>query len=118
MANQDIKPVSSSTGAFLALNLPDEKSAGGKFQPDAGKTVPQKPESRPDMERLARQQNIVSQTIGRDLRFQVNMKTGKSVIQVLDRETGEIVRQIPPEQARTYMSEAGAVTLRLFDDLI
>ncbi len=118
MANQDIKPVSNSTGTYAALTLPEQSGAAGKAEPEAGNNVPQKKESQPDMERLAQQQNIVSQTIGRDLRFQVDMNTGKSVIQVLDRDTGEIIRQIPPENAKTYVSDSGAVALRLFDDRV
>jgi len=118
MASQDIKPVSSSTGTYTALKLPEQSTADGKAEPAAGKNVPEKQESQPDMERLAKQQNIVSQSIGRDLRFQVDMKTGKSVIQVLDRDTGEIIRQIPPENAKTYVSDSGAVALRLFDERV
>ena len=57
----------------------------------------------------------MSQSIGRDLRFEVDIHSGKSVIQVLDRETGEIIRQIPPENAKTYVSDNGDVALRLFD---
>ena len=104
MANQDIKPVSSSTGTYAALKLPEQSTAGGKVAPEAGKSMPQL--------------NAATQSIGRDLRFQVDMNTGKSVIQVLDRDTGEIIRQIPPENAKTYVSDSGAVALRLFDDRV
>ncbi len=118
MANQDIQPVSGSTATFAALKLSEQSTAGGKAATEAGKSMPEEKESRPDMESLASQQNVVSRTIGRDLRFQVDMNTGKSVIQVLDRDTGEIIRQIPPENARTYVSDSGAVALRLFDDRV
>jgi len=32
-----------------------------------------------------------------------------------DSETGEIIRQIPPENAKTYVSDMGDVALRLYD---
>ncbi len=118
MANQDLMPVSSSTGTYAALKLQEQSTEGGNAAPEAGKSMPQEQESRPDMESLARQQNSVSRTIGRDLRFQVDMNTGTSVIQVLDRDTGEVIRQIPPENAKTYVSDSGAVALRLFDDRV
>ena len=43
------------------------------------------------------------------------MQSGRSVIQVLDRDTGEVIRQIPPEKASLYVSESGAVAMRLLD---
>ena len=116
MSSEDMKPVSVHTGTFAALKLAPEQGAGGNAQPDSGNKLPEVAE--PDMEVLARELNVATRTIGRDLRFQVNMQTGHSVIQVLDRETGEIIRQIPPEKAKTYMSEQGAVALRLYDDLV
>ena len=40
----------------------------------------------------------------KDLRFKVDMNSGRSVIQVLDRDTGEIIREIPPEKASKRVS--------------
>ena len=73
---------------------------------------------RPDMEQLAQSLNVSSRSIGRDLRFEVDMESGRSVIQVLDRDTGELIRQIPPEKTSLYLLEAGSVALRLYDDSI
>ena len=117
MSEQDLKPISSTTGTYRTLRLPEAMQAGGKTEPAAGKSVPQE-EARPDMESLAKSLNVAAQSIGRDLRFQVDMQTGKSVIQVLDRDTGEIIRQIPPEKAKMYVSDSGAVALRLFDERV
>lgn len=44
------------------------------------------------------------------------MESGRSVIQVLDRETGEIIRQIPPEKAEVTLTSNGFVELRLYDE--
>jgi uncharacterized FlaG/YvyC family protein len=46
------------------------------------------------------------------------MESGRSVIQVLDRETGEVIRQIPPEKAELSVAGNGAVQLRLYDEKI
>lgn len=38
-------------------------------------------------------------TVGRALRFSVDRESGHTIIKVMDRETEQIVRQIPPEEA-------------------
>ena len=116
MSDQDMKPVSVRTGTFAALKITPEPGKGGNAEPGTGRNLPQV--ERADMEVLARELNVATRSIGRDLRFQVNMDTGRSVIQVLDRETGEIIRQIPPEEARAFVAEQGELALRLYDDRV
>lgn len=120
MSDQDVKPVSSVTGAFRALELRSESAPprGGKLTPSTGNDVPAPKKQAPDMEALAARLNIASQSIGRDLRFKVDMAKGQSVIQVLDRETGEIIREIPPEKAQVSVSANGDVQLRLYDRVV
>ena len=117
MSTEDVRSVSSVTGTFRQLR-PVENArpaeTGGREAP-AGKVVPEGGKSEPDAKELARKLNVATQSIGRDLRFEVDMESGRSVISVLDRDTGEVIRQIPPEKARLYVSETGAVALRLVD---
>ncbi len=90
MAEQDIKAVASATGTYAALRpqvQSDEKT--GNEGPETGNNVPVVDQPRPDIEELARALNVANQSIGRDLRFEVDMESGRSVIQVLDRETGD-----------------------------
>ena len=110
MADQDVKGVSG-TGTFAVLN--PGKAVGNSNDAKTGRILP--PPATPDLEKLAAKLNLASETIGRDLRFQVDMKSGRSVIQVLDRETGEIIRQIPPEDAQVTLTSNGFVELRLYD---
>ena len=118
MANQDLKPVNSATGTFVALRPQVQTDLqAGKTTPEAGNILPVPEQSSPDMEELASALNVASQSIGRDLRFEVDMESGRSVIQVLDRETGEVIRQIPPEKADIYSAGNGALQLRLLDAL-
>ena len=42
--------------------------------------------------------NDLVQSVRRELRFSVDEESGRSVISVIDSETEEIIRQIPPEQ--------------------
>ena len=87
----------------------------GNRGPETGNSVPPPEQKGPDMEELARALNVANQSIGRDLRFEVDMESGRSVIQVLDRDTGEVIRQIPPEKTDIYMSGNGDVQLRLYN---
>ena len=125
MSNVDIKPVASATGTYPALQIKAEEAArGGKaapatgnVAPQAGKEAPVAAEEQVDLEAIAAELNVASQSIGRDLRFKVDMNSGSSVIQVLDRETGEIIREIPPDKAKLSVSSDGAMQLRLYDAL-
>ena len=115
MSNADVKQVSSTTGTFRALEARVATPAGNPA-PETGKKAPDKAEARSvDVVELAARLNSAARSIGRDLRFKVNMSDGSSVIQVLDRDTGEIIREIPPEKARLSVSESGNIDLRLYD---
>jgi flagellar protein FlaG len=120
MLNEDVKSVSSVTGTFRQLSLAGGGglSTSGKQEIMSGNNVPVIEKPAADIEGLARKLNVASESIGRDLRFEVDMDSGRSVIQVLDRETGEVIRQIPPEKASLYVSETGAVALRLLDERV
>ncbi len=119
MSDTDVKQISNVTGTFRTLRLKAEQTQpGGKVAPESGKEPPVQAKTKPDLDELARQLNIASRSIGRDLRFEVNMDSGRSVIQVLDRETGEVIRQIPPEKTSLYHSGSGAMALRLYDEQV
>ena len=119
MSNQDVKQVSSVTGTYRTLQpKAGTTPPGGKVAPEAGKEVPVQATPKPDLDALAQKLNVANRSIGRDLRFEVNMESGRSVIQVLDRETGEVIRQIPPEKTSLYRSGSGAVALRLYDEQV
>ncbi|MGB5624759.1 MAG: flagellar protein FlaG [Woeseiaceae bacterium] len=116
MSNQDLQTISNATGAFQALQPKAEQvSPGGKTAPETGKESPPPAREKPDLEALAAKLNVASQSIGRDLRFKVDMNNGRSVIQVLDRDTGEIIREIPPEKAQFGVSGSGDMYMRLYD---
>ena len=117
MSTEDVRSVSSVTGTFRQLRSVDDGRAAetGKRDAPTGNNVPEVGKSDPEVRELAKKLNVATQSIGRDLRFEVDMESGRSVISVLDRDTGEVIRQIPPEKARLYVSESGAVALRLYD---
>ncbi len=51
-----------------------------------------------DIQELNNRLEPISQNIQRGLRFQVDDITGDTVISVIDRQTDETIRQIPPEE--------------------
>jgi len=119
MTDQAIKQVSNdaATGTYAVLKpAASVQARSGSDQSESGKNLPVI--QKQDLDVLAQKLNLASQSIGRDLRFQIDLDSGRSVIQVLDRDTGEIIRQIPPENAKTYVSDRGEVALRLYDDLV
>jgi flagellar protein FlaG len=47
-------------------------------------------------------------TLGRDINFEVNDTLGKTIVRVMDSESGELIRQVPPEavvQAAVALAE-------------
>ena len=116
MNQPDVKLVSSATGTFTALQSPTRQNAvGGNREPAAGNDVPVEEQATPEIEMLVQQLNLTARSIGRELRFEVDMESGRSVIQVLDRETGEVIRQIPEDKTGIFLSRGGDVRLRLYD---
>ncbi len=92
----------------------------GKVVPDAGKISPTQAASiaKLNLDEVVQQLNFGSVSIGRTLRFKVDVLTGDSVIQVLDRDTGELIRQIPPEEAVVALTQrSGAFGIQLLNDL-
>jgi flagellar protein FlaG len=55
----------------------------------------------------------ISQNIQRGLRFQVDDVTGDTVISVIDRQTEETIRQIPPEELLTLSKRLKEVSEEL-----
>lgn len=110
----------SGTGLHRILVKPAAPGAieqRGKPTPADGNLLPVESEQ-VDLEAVVEQLNLETQSIGRDLRFEVNLDSGRSVIQVLDRETGEIIRQIPPEKVSPTRQENGALMVRLYDEIV
>ena len=124
MNSQDVKQIASTTGTFQTVQIRPEPIAAvgkatedGKVTPETGNQPPAEAQEQPDLQALAAKLNVANQSIGRDLRFKIDMDSGNSVIQVLDRDTGEIIREIPPEKAQISVASNGDMQIRLYDAL-
>ena len=116
MSEQDLKSISNATGTFTALQPEAVKaSLPGKSAPASGNNAPVTAVDEPNLKTLAATLNLQSLPSARDLRFKVDMNGGHAVIQVVDHETGELIREIPPEKAEISLSVNGEVQIRLYN---
>jgi flagellar protein FlaG len=53
-------------------------------------------------------QKLVVNGFGLGLRFAIDEPTGRCIISVIDIESGEVIRQIPPEDAIEFLHRFGA----------
>ena len=78
---------------------------------EAAGAAPAEAVPRVQLERTVAGLNEVAQSNRRSLRFTVDEDSGRTVIRVVDPETDEVIRQIPPEEvldlARRMGSSAG-----------
>ena len=84
----------------------------------AGGSLPQPEESTEaeKVEEAVNQVNEYVQNLSRDLQFTVDQDSGRTIIKVLDSETHEVIRQIPPEellQIANQLTEGGGLLLKV-----
>jgi uncharacterized FlaG/YvyC family protein len=103
-----------------AAAAPGEPASRGKQASGQGKDLPASPagDDRAVLEAVARELERRIRVIGRALHFEVNLDGGQAVIQVLDRETGEVIRRIPREKLSPFMAANRSTDLRLFDERV
>ena len=97
-------------------------SQGREIAADGG-TLPQderrnEPDQAARVEKAVNQVNEFVQNLSRDLQFMVDDASGRTVIKVLDTETKEVIRQIPPEELlriATYLTDTDGSSLLLKD---
>ncbi len=74
-----------------------------RAKPERVEAVPA--QSALDRTELASKVENLNQLVQRNLEFSVDEDTGRSVVRVIDSNTGEVVRQIPPEQILHVISQ-------------
>ena len=79
---------------------------------DEGKPVTMTPNQ---LEKVAQQLQDFMGEMNRSLEFLVDKDSGRDVIKVLDKGTGELVKQYPSEEVLTLISKLSDVTGNLID---
>lgn len=74
------------------------------------------PPGREDIDTAVRDINEAVQVVRRNLQFSVNEDSGRIVITVMDAETREVVRQIPPEKLVAAAENLAALRGLLYED--
>lgn len=104
-AKAGIMPV----GAAHPGNGPPEQSAEPR-------PVPKQALSVPDMKEVAKELNVVMESMGTSLTFSVDGATKRTIVKVLNTQTHEVVRQIPSEEMLAMSRRITELLGVLFDD--
>lgn len=72
--------------------------ANGEISPPRGKGLPEKAANIVEINEAVNRINDVVRSVQRDLSFNLDEDSGKTVIRVVNSESGELIRQIPSEQ--------------------
>jgi len=76
----------------------------GKALPSDGKALPQQPAERAKISEAVNQINDYIQTVQRNLSFSMDDESGKTVIKVIDSDSGQLIRQIPGDEVLALAS--------------
>lgn len=72
---------------------------GGEALPSTGKELPAQAVDAAQISEAVSSINKIVQNIQRDLSFNLDEDSGQTIIRVVDSESGELIRQIPSEEA-------------------
>ncbi len=92
-----------SSGRFVESQSTDSSASRTQNLPQDGKVVPHRSSKsqktdNAELQLAVNQINEFVQSVQRDLLFSMDDDSGRTVIKVMDRSTGELVRQIPSEE--------------------
>ena len=105
--------VARNSGQVAKPAVASTAATGGESSPPGGNGVPVQAAGSADIERTVSRINEIVQSVQRDLSFNVDQESGRTVIRVIDSESGELIRQIPSEDLLAI-----ATHLRDFQDEI
>ena len=80
-------------------------SVGGDNLPVEGNKQPQSGEKPVDIREAVSQVNDFVQKVQRDLAFNMDEASGRTVIKVINRDSGDVIRQIPTEEVLAIASQ-------------
>ena len=96
----DLSQVVKGVTAIKGIDLPPARQELSA----TGKTEAESQETKEALNGAVRDLNDFVQTVRRELQFSVDEDTGRSIVTVLNKETDEVVRQIPSEEALAISS--------------
>jgi len=79
---------------------------------------PARPVEIPKMESVTRQIDTFLRSMNRSLQFRVDDASGRMVVSITDAETGEVIRQVPGEEALRMAERIDAQIGALLDEKV
>lgn len=93
-----LSPVANIAGPSLNQGAGKLPETGGQSLPVEGKKQPQLVQPSSDIREAVSEINDFVQSVHRDLSFNMDESSGQTVIKVIDRDSGDLIRQIPSEE--------------------
>lgn len=93
--------------ASVAANIPSQDSVTSVNVPEQAQTSLESSQpalSQAELQNVVNELNDQIQTVQRDLSFTMDEGSGKTVIKVMDSDSGEVIRQIPSEEVLAIAS--------------
>ena len=90
--------VAKNSGQVTKPDVANVPANRGENPPSGGKELPAKVAGYSRINEAVNRINEVVQTVQRDLSFNLDEDSGRTVIRVVNSENGELIRQIPSEQ--------------------
>ncbi|MCD4720743.1 MAG: flagellar protein FlaG [Desulfobacula sp.] len=113
-ANMDVAGVSQT--AVLKNTTSVQKSESDRL--DLSKELPPSKISREDVEEMVEVLKDLTQTLQTKLNFSVDEGTNNIVVKIIDKETDEVIRQIPPEELLALQEKMQDLTGFLLSKII
>lgn len=93
-------------------------SQAQQYQGNADTATQQQPLEREQLEKMAQQLQDFIGEMNRSLQFQVDEDSGRDVIKVLDKATGDVIKQYPSEEVLSLVSKLSETAGLLIDQTI
>lgn len=90
----------SAASPAVRQGLPTETESVSAAQEAKGSSNHHPPPSPEQLDKMVDELNSFIQDVRRELRFSVDRDSGRTVIKVIDSESQEVIRQIPPEDVK------------------
>ena len=109
------------SAVLTAGAIDDVKKSASQAQQYQGNTdtaTQQQPLEREQLEKMAQQLQDFMGEMNRSLQFQVDEDSGRDVIKVLDKATGDVIKQYPSEEVLSLVSKLSETAGLLIDQTI
>ena len=89
--------IAKSSGQVTKPDVANRPGSDGEALPPRGKELPIQPVDTAEISETVTEINEIIRSVQRDLSFNVDEDSGRTIIRVIDSESGELIRQIPSE---------------------